>query len=501
MKSLTAIIKKLRKGEVRLLRRYLKAAGSGDSAQRYKLLLLILRSEQTLSDEEACYALYKEKPNSAFSHLKKRLKDDALDTILMQKREYTFVSAYSQSYLYCLSSLYKAVVLRKRGLPNEAILCLEEIYKICLKYEFYTILHEVRNMLSEIKGLTLGAKFVLYYTENLETEADEIKRTGVAKKYYNILMNEMKFKASAKNKFAPQGELFRQELESYYQHSNSISFKQLYYLYSTYYYYEIIKNLDLAEVYIQKVIELDNRYHGLTIGSIRQVALSLLAVIGLGKKEFASAKEAVVELLVNLSPTGFDMLTVLEIQFIIHLRLPDYPAAQASIDQARAHPLFMKNKLMAGHFELYQAYLYYSQGNLKLAGESLRKNNLLAEDREGWFLGMRILELMMYIDEDDFDGLDYGIKSFRQFLQKYKDANNARSKHILKIALAYYRSNSYDEAAEKAKSSLLALHQGKDDLYWEPRSFEVIRFDEWFLKRTSPRFILETDITDEAVDD
>jgi hypothetical protein len=501
MKSLTAIIKKLRKGEVRLLRRYLKAAGSGDSAQRYKLLLLILRSEQTLSDEEACYALYKEKPHSAFSHLKKRLKDDALDTILMQKREYTFVSAYSQAYLQCLSNLYKAIVLRKRGLTLDAIAYLEEVYELALKYEYYALLHETRALLIEIRGLMQGIKFVEKYSENMAQEAEDLKQIGLAQKYYYTLVNQNKFKAKAKKQFVAQGEVYRKELEAYLPKTSSIAFSILYYTYATYYYIDIARDFKLAQHNVEIFLNLAEKYKDIIIIGQAQLARALLIGILMENGNYQEAKvhNTIVEQ--NILSVSADMLTILKFKFIIHLRLPDYPTAQASIDQARAHPLFGKNKLMAGHFELYQAYLYYSQGNLKLAGESLRKNNLLAEDREGWFLGMRILELMMYIDEDDFDGLDYGIKSFRQFLQKYKDANNARSKHILKIALAYYRSNSYDEAAEKAKSSLLALHQGKDDLYWEPRSFEVIRFDEWFLKRTSPRFILETDIRDEPVDD
>ena len=87
---------------------------------------------------------------------------------------------------------------------------------------------------------------------------------------------------------------------------------------------------------------------------------------------------------------------------------------------------------------------------------------------------------MIHIEENDLFLIDYQIKNFNSLLSRKKTENIQRAKVISKVIRLFMKARgNFDETFELANTEIEALKEGKDELFWDPVSYEVIRFDEW----------------------
>ncbi|MBK7441259.1 MAG: hypothetical protein IPI65_06945 [Bacteroidetes bacterium] len=102
-------------------------------------------------------------------------------------------------------------------------------------------------------------------------------------------------------------------------------------------------------------------------------------------------------------------------------------------------------------------------------------------DKTGWALGYRILEIMSLVELENYDALPYRLDTFRKQLSKITKENVSRPKLFLLIMNRLIKDNfDFKLVNQKQAESLQLLRDGKDKYFWNPRSYEVIRFDEWW---------------------
>ena len=151
MKNLTQIIRVLKPGEVRLIRNYYKVDTNGEERRRLELFDLI-KEGSVSADKEAAMAIYNTKPNSAYSHLKARLRKDILNLLLLQDSSKRYEPEFAQAEFDCRRLFIEGDLLVSRGAYEPGVDALKEAQKLAIKFEFYNELVMIDDVLRSHLG-------------------------------------------------------------------------------------------------------------------------------------------------------------------------------------------------------------------------------------------------------------------------------------------------------------------------------------------------------------
>src|SRR5690606_21694098 len=97
MKNLTHIISSLKSGEIKMVRKYYKYMVEVRDADKRQKLFELAKRNPSIDDVEACKILYNKGLHSGFSQLKKRLKQDILNILLLQDSSRRFNTPYARA--------------------------------------------------------------------------------------------------------------------------------------------------------------------------------------------------------------------------------------------------------------------------------------------------------------------------------------------------------------------------------------------------------------------
>ena len=126
----------------------------------------------------------------------------------------------------------------------------------------------------------------------------------------------------------------------------------------------------------------------------------------------------------------------------------------------------------------------FVKGDLDAAHDFLAASDELTKDKTGWFVGFKLLLIYITFEQKDYYWLEFQLESFRKLLQRNKEANFARAKVIHKIAQALLKVGGDFKKIKQTNDKDLQLLIGEEgDMAWDPTGYEVVRFDEWFLKK------------------
>ncbi|NJM15271.1 MAG: hypothetical protein HC896_07740 [Bacteroidales bacterium] len=137
MKNLLNLFHSLKTSEVNWIAHMLSFK-AGPAKQNKKLQLFnLLQHNSPLSDQKACELIYHKKPDSAFSHLKKRLQDDIISyASLYQANKATKANPEAR----CQELLVKTKWSLDRGLYDHAAELIDATTAIARQYELIPIL-------------------------------------------------------------------------------------------------------------------------------------------------------------------------------------------------------------------------------------------------------------------------------------------------------------------------------------------------------------------------
>lgn len=132
---------------------------------------------------------------------------------------------------------------------------------------------------------------------------------------------------------------------------------------------------------------------------------------------------------------------------------------------------------------LMMAFLKYLQKDYKGAFKYLQKTKEIETDKEGWNLGIRMLNIYLTLSTDKVDLADQRISSMRKHIERTVKQRNMRKRDVVIFRVLSHLSRSgfdfADTWTERQKDFQL-LKSDLPDYKWVPRSHELIIFDQWF---------------------
>ncbi len=479
MKNLAALIKILMPGEIRLVRHFYKMNSNAEERKRATLFELVINNPD-ITDAKAAKKLYDSKPNSAFSHLKARLKKDILNVLFLHDASKKFDSPYYKAMFEVNKILNQAFILRVRGAFDEAVNLLNSAATMAEKYELpaeqVLVQQALRRMIHRIKDEKVLAEYNESISKNVEMLEDLMK----VEEFSYVLSVPSLFSTNKK----VSNPAYREEMMDYLKetYEKTLSPKVGFWYYMTVVERETKlrnneKALSLGLKFLKLVKESPSIYSDSNWAGVNMTVAGILIHCSEYRRAIGYARTAV-----KYFATGLmNELMATETLFFGQFRNKDYEDAHETVEKIFHHPRLKTNKFYHAKWLYLRANLEFMEERYDDAMKTLNMNTELTKDKSGWLLGYRLLEMMIMIENEDYEWVDFKIDSFRKLLERQKEQNIQRAKLIHTILNGLVKNHfDFEETSIDESRNYKALIKAQDELYWDPMGFEVIRFDEWF---------------------
>jgi len=479
MKHLVPLIKALRPGEIRLIKHFLRLESNAEVKKRLELFNLVLTGKGD-TDKKALKKLYKsEKNNSAFSHLKERLRKDVLNVLFLQDASKKFSTKYANAEFECRRNFIQADILIARGAYIPAIKILEKSLQLAERYELATektlILQLTRTMTHRIKSEKKLEEFNTGIRKSMELmkEFNRVEEIGHYFSYPQLFkgnknVNQPDFKINA-----------IQELKDLYEKTKSSRIGFWYHLTMNEIYTLKRNNEEALENNLQLLNLIE---HSPSINSQANIAGANMNISGnlIGLMKYEDSIDYAKIAVRSFRKGGINQFMAMENLFFAYYRNNDYESAADIVTKMFEHRAMKANSFYPAKWLYLRACLEFSTGEFNKALKTLNENTELNKDKSGWLLGYRILELLIMVEIREFEWFDFKLESFRKLLQRQKTENVQRSKVIFNVLKTLGKMNfDYFDTLEKEQNNIKLLEEAENELQWDPKGFEVIRFDDW----------------------
>ncbi len=166
----------------------------------------------------------------------------------------------------------------------------------------------------------------------------------------------------------------------------------------------------------------------------------------------------------------------------------DYAAALKVIGLIIAHPTAKSSYRDFEAFLYYRAVAEFGLKDYKEALKTLDKTSSLHKALTGLWLGIRILEIMILIENKDEDYVIYRVEALKQLMHRNKKEELQRYKTIVEVLQALVRSGyDYKKVKENNAAKFIGLEGNEPPLAWDPSGLEIMQFDKWFNERLSKK--------------
>jgi len=252
MKNLIPIVNSFDSKERRLIRRFFNIKTNGMEKKKLQLFDLIISGVK--SDKEAAQSLYGCPPNSSFSHLKKRLKKDLLNFMILNDLKSEEQGKF-EAEVKCRRMFLQGQLLIRRGVYGEGEKILNEALKLAESYEMFAEVLVIRNLLRTTFGFRKGLETYQKYSETMDYHHAELgKWLKVRQYYYQVsLLNE--FKGNKKINLEHDTAQILKELESYDKKKSSQRYDFWFYV-SKMHDHNINKEFVDADYFANKLLDL-----------------------------------------------------------------------------------------------------------------------------------------------------------------------------------------------------------------------------------------------------
>ena len=138
----------------------------------------------------------------------------------------------------------------------------------------------------------------------------------------------------------------------------------------------------------------------------------------------------------------------------------------------------------------------FLQKKFKESYRLLQDTKEIEGEKEGWNIGIRLLQIFLTLETEKIDLADQRIESLRKHIERTIKMKSIRKRDVVVFRLLRSLSMSgfnFLEVWEERKKDFVLLRSNDPDYRWVPRSHELILFDQWFeskVRNTSydPRF-------------
>lgn len=432
------------------------ATRHSSSSKKYRLLKLFVE-KPGLQDREFSRLVYGSGDSAAYFQLKKRVKEE-LEELLPLLRSSAFPEEV-RTRILCSELLLQSQVMLARGLQAEGAKLLEKSLKKAIEGEFPDLILSIFDI-----SQRFGVNEVIRKEDLPELEL-------VIKSHLQILVNQHHPNPEEQpkcEKNAYLGRILRQLNSERKDWGLVANIRQ-----------------SLAEQNFEEAKSLisESEQSFSKQGEDREVYEEFL----LTKQKFLLQTGQYKEVIQNCKQQDFTLMQSKE----NNLELAQYQwYALFHQDRIEEATVLLKKNLMrncpelAPKWKYWEAFLLFRQKSFKGSLRLVHECQLELKSLPNYYLGSKMLELMILFDQNEADWLDYKVENLRKLLRRWRGKFNARidsAFHILRSIQTKVPVNFMEDLGEN--EHLQKLRDGKGAYNWNPIDFELIRYDGWIAGR------------------
>ncbi len=487
LKSLNELVRGLTQDEIKSVQRFLN--GFDDSVGQNKVktsrLLELTLADEKVSTSRIMGALY-ENPDSerAFAMLIQRLYDKILECILLEAN-IERKDAYSEFVMASIDvrkKIMQARILKGRNLNSDILGFYDKIISKAKKFELFDELCEVLELKRLHIGLRFGPTDFDEVTKELEFFNDA--RKAIAKCYeYEILIASQSEFSSKNDKIIELIIRALSDLQMEFDKTKSANVG--YFLYKTEArYFSLIEEFQRARNSYLKVVDIVTNFPAVATKIKSGISLMELSNAEISLYDFHSAITHISLSKTYFSKFSFNSIQASEIEFIANFFSGNIGGAAEILNELTDPNIpdyspFIQSR----HFYLL-ACVNFLQGKNKDCNILFKHTKEIDKDKEGWNLGVRVLNILNQIELDDVDFAEDLIENLRKHVErtlKLKKDIRSRDIVILKILNELVKESFDFKAVWNKRPNYFELLASNDAEHkWEIKSHELVIFHEWF---------------------
>lgn len=487
MKNLIKLIEKLNKSEVRLIRSLLEVQSIKQKSHRLELFNLIYL-KKVKTNSEAALKIYQKKPDAVYYNLKSRLKNDIINSMLYKEASQIFKTDYVKAKANCRKWLMQGNMLINRKIYGEGLSILHRAQKVAQEFDLpgeQALINEtLRNYYVVREGIDTLNHYNLMIHENNELYSKHIDSGNLMyllsiptlfKSIYAVNKRRV-YKSLAQLKEIYNSTKGESERVAFYYHVGHIN------------YYILTRQFHKAKRMCQSFFELIEGSVSLnSISNNGGAHLEMTSVL-LRLENYKEAKSFANKALHIFRDQTFNQLLAYEHCFLSNFYTGKHSAGTNIYKVVITIPQLKSSKIREEKWNYMAAYNYYRLGDFDTSKLLLNKCKNLTINKSGWYLGVKLLLLIISIKEKQANPTAIQLENLLKLFRNLEEEYIMRFKAIYKI-VKFLGNNQFDFklALQKQKHLLDLLIEGEGDYLWNPLGYEMIRFDEWFMEQIDER--------------
>ncbi len=483
MESLSAIVNNMSSGELKLIRHFYKLKNFGECRKRVQLLELIINNKIT-DNKVAAEILGYNSTASSFKHLKSRLKSDLLCMLLMQECSTKFSTPYAQATFDCRRFLMQGEILMSRGVYDEALDLLARASKIATRFELFSEALQIEDLRRNHIASRGNMKDFEEACSSIEESFVRLGKVMTAKRYHYEITTPSLHRVNSYAEYIRQNNEVNEIVPGYKVAASSKV--NLYNNLSSINYLSSIRDFENAQQYAVDLLHAVE--NDLVVKSrSNQAGVNMeLANIYLNTAQYEKSISHASKAVELFKPGMINQLYAQLVLFFSFFRNNDLKSAGKVLKSSCNHKLVksMENMQMSSRLQLLRATMAFKTGSYDECAFILRENADYVRDKDAWMPGYFILETLMLLEKKSFELAQYRIDAFRKMLERnplYKDEKRIIT--ITKVLKLIVKMDGDFNKISPEQKDVMELCNGKDEFYWNPAGYEVIRFDKWLLKK------------------
>jgi len=208
---------------------------------------------------------------------------------------------------------------------------------------------------------------------------------------------------------------------------------------------------------------------------------------------FPDALNYVQKALGYLNNTSKAAIEIRFMHFLPLLHLNRWEEADAVLKQSlqEVQCLHGENELatFAGKIQYYSACLSFARGDFSEATRILNSLNELQDDKDGWNIGIRVLQIQCRIAKEAYDIADSQIENLRRQLERNGKLRKLTQREVIILRVLNHMSKANfipGDMPARVKDMVALLSDSREGYRWNPFGAEVIPFQIWYENWAKP---------------
>ncbi|HEU4717106.1 MAG TPA: hypothetical protein VFU15_04705, partial [Bacteroidia bacterium] len=192
----------------------------------------------------------------------------------------------------------------------------------------------------------------------------------------------------------------------------------------------------------------------------------------------------------GLFKTGMiNQLNAYILLFFSYFRNKQFSEAEDVLRMSQNHRLVKHriNPMMHSRVHLLRAAFTFFQGDVEQSSRILNRNTEPDRDKDGWMPGFYMLDLLILMEKKAVELASYRLEAFRKMIRRYQVCQREMRLPVITSILKDIVKNDFDfrNVLPAHEPEIKKLSEAREQYYWNPAGYEVIRFDEWLMRKVS----------------